>query len=87
MNMRADAEEVPVIDVLRTLASEMVDCDNTVKKLAGEDCELASVWSQYVQVSVVARFPHIEVVFNLLKCRFRERWSSTLTPVAIACSN
>ncbi|KAI0755157.1 terpenoid synthase [Daedaleopsis nitida] len=49
MHMRADAEQVPVIEVLRTLANELVDCNKTVEKLAGDDCELASVWSQYVQ--------------------------------------
>ncbi|KAI0770509.1 terpenoid synthase [Fomes fomentarius] len=49
IHMCAAAEQVTPADALRALANEVLNHTHTIKTLAGEDIELASLWEQYVQ--------------------------------------
>lgn len=50
VHMRASADQITPVNVLRKLCEEVLECDRIALALAGSDKELANMWSRYVQV-------------------------------------
>ena len=54
VHLRASAEELPPMEVLRQLVDEVLDTARRIEKITGTDRELHVLWNEYLQV----RIPH-----------------------------
>ena len=54
IHLRASAEELPPMEVLRQLVDEVLDTARRIEKITGTDRELHVLWNEYLQV----RIPH-----------------------------
>ena len=53
VHLRAAAERLPPLVILRKLADEIVETTHRLDRLVDDDVELAALWRGYVQVSVL----------------------------------
>lgn len=50
VHLRAGAQQVPPMEVLRQLVEEVLDTANRIESIVQGDPELAMLWQQYLQV-------------------------------------
>lgn len=50
IHMRACAEQMAPVNVLHSLCEELLDCNQEIIDLSGDDSELVDIWMKYVQV-------------------------------------